>query len=217
MPDSGSHTDWHALLSFPIALGALLVTFLIVWWRFKPTGKDFGMRVEHLDSAWSFSDKLGQQHHSYRRVAHRRIWKLRRGYRVGGQLKNALALATVGAAVAVAFIGAGPIVLLSAKSKGGYFTVVGLLGASAIVLAGAVGELYVVARSATQLDLGGLEGSLPWALFAAAMGLLALYAVTSIPATIGAGFATPEAPPAVRHPRSGETHRQGTQADTTRT
>jgi hypothetical protein len=67
-----------------------------------------------------------------------------------------VALATVGAAFAVAFISAGPIIVLATKSKvGDHFTVGGVLAASAVTLAGAFGELYVVYESGAQLDLNG--------------------------------------------------------------
>ncbi len=72
---------------------------------------------------------------------------------------QAVALSSVGAAVALAFVGAGPIVLL-ALEKGGEDrapTVIGLLMASALTLAGAFGEIWIVFKSASKLELGGLE------------------------------------------------------------
>jgi len=115
---------------------------------------------------------------------------------LGNDANSTVALATVGAAVAVAFIAAGAVFLLATKSKrGDYFTVGGLLGASAIVLAGASGELWVLYRSGEKLDLGGWQHTIPKVLFCGALALLALYAFRTIPATLKHGLNQPRPAP----------------------
>jgi hypothetical protein len=127
----------------------------------------------YLDTAWSFSDSWVSNITVIGGLLTGIIGSTSVVKTLGDQAEGSRALATVGAAVAVAFIAAGPIVLLSTK-RGGYFSVGGLLLASSIVLAGAAGELYVVADAATRLTLGGFEGWLPWVLLGTAFGLLLL-------------------------------------------
>ena len=65
---------------------------------------------------------------------------------LGEDAESAVALATVGAAVAIAFVSAGPIVLTATKKKG-KLLVWGFLAAAAVTLTGAGGELWIVYRS----------------------------------------------------------------------
>lgn len=77
---------------------------------------------------------------------------------LGEDADDAIALATVGAATVVAFISAGPIIVLATKRKeGDHFTVGGVVAASAVTLARALGELVVLEETGRQLDLGGAE------------------------------------------------------------
>jgi hypothetical protein len=106
-----------------------------------------------------------------------------------------VALATVGAAFAVAFISAGPIIVLATKSKvGDHFTVGGVLAASAVTLAGAFGELYVVYESGAQLDLNGWEDRIVYLAVAAGL-LLAFYALRALLGTLRQGVKRPPPKP----------------------
>jgi hypothetical protein len=112
---------------------------------------------------------------------------------VGPEADSATALATVGAAVAAAFIAAGPILLLATKNReDDAFTVGGLLGASVLTLSGAVGALWVVYASGHKLDLGGWEDRL-WIPLVLAAALLALYAVRTLIDTLHQGTTEPAA------------------------
>lgn len=112
---------------------------------------------------------------------------------LGEEADQAVALSTIGAAVALAFVGAGPIFLLAAE-KGGENrapTVFGLLIASALTLAGAFGEIWIVFKSASKLELGGLEKNV-WLPSLAAATLLLVYAVRAFLATIHDGQTKPK-------------------------
>jgi hypothetical protein len=78
---------------------------------------------------------------------------------LGDDAESSIALATVGAAVAVGFATAGGVVLLAFKKRKGdsAFTVFGMLAAASVTLAGAFGEIWIVYATAKNLDLGGVE------------------------------------------------------------
>lgn len=99
---------------------------------------------------------------------------------LGEDAESSIALATVGAAIAVSFIAAGGLLVLATKTKGGKsFTIAGFAAAASLTLVGAFGELWVVWKSATNFDLGGLENQL-WMLFVPAMALLFIYGLRNI-------------------------------------
>jgi hypothetical protein len=115
---------------------------------------------------------------------------------LGDDAESAVAVATLGGAFAVAFIGAGPVILFATKSKNGdFFTVGGLLIASAVTLAGAYGQTWVLYESSRDLDLGGLEDWV-WIMALAAGALLAIYGARTLMATIRHGINKPKPTPA---------------------
>jgi hypothetical protein len=115
---------------------------------------------------------------------------------IGEDAGSSLALASVGAAVALSFTSAGPIFLLSTRaSENDAFTVGGLLGASVFTLTGAFGGLWVVYASGKELDLNGLEdNALPITLILVAL-LLALYSYRTLMATLEQGLQAPKVHP----------------------
>lgn len=111
---------------------------------------------------------------------------------LGKDADSIIALATVGAAISVAFIAAGPIVMLSTKA-GKEFTFFGLLIAAAVTLSGAAGQLVVVSVVASKLDFGGAHvPGLGWILGITGTSLLALYSVRSIHEIVQDGVTPPQ-------------------------
>jgi hypothetical protein len=188
-PKPADTPNWDVLWAFVIALVALAVVALIVQ-IVGPYG--VATPLKYLDATWSFQDSW---------VANvTAVAALLTGIFgstdvvtafLGNEVDSATALATVGAAVAAAFIAAGPILLLATKNRADdAFTAGGLLGASVFTLAGAVGELAVVYTSGHELDLGGWEDWL-WIPLVVASLLLALYAVRTTMATLRLGTTAP--------------------------
>jgi hypothetical protein len=111
---------------------------------------------------------------------------------LGEDAEEAVALATVGAALSVAFVaGAGVLVLTARRVADGDFTSGGVLAGSALALTGAGGQLGVVYESARELELGALEGFL-LPLLVAALALTAAYGYFSVLGVLVQGTKAPE-------------------------
>jgi len=179
-------SPWGWLLAFPVVLLIAGIGALVLWWLApKKT-------LPYLDRAWSFKDSWA----SNVTVLGGLLTGVFGSSEVvkallGKDAASAIALATVGSAVAVAFIAAGPILTLATKSKK-QFTTGGLLAAAAVTLAGAAGELVVVTATASKLDLGGWEKG-AWALGLLGFALLLVYSYRTIRQTTDEG-STPPAP-----------------------
>ena len=191
-PDETAEPDWGQLWALPIALGALLLAAFVfygVW--------DARDREEHrlneplvgLDDAWKFSDSwvtnvtiLGGILTTI--FGSSEVVKAL----LGEDVDRSIALLTVGSVLAAALVAAGPIVLFATTTKPpkSEFTVFGLLVASAIVLAGAYGELWIAYQVASDLDLGGF-GDWIWIGALAAGLLLLLYAFRALRANLEKG------------------------------
>jgi hypothetical protein len=200
VPSTGP-PDWHTLRVFPISLGILIILALVLyssWGGKDKAGKKPSLTapLQYLDSTWSFTDSW---------VANVTVLGgLLTGVFgstdvvkpfLGDSADSSIALATIGAAVAAAFVAAGPILLLATKQKGsGAFTIGGLLGASILVLTGAYGEIWVVYNATKNLSLSGFEDLA--VVFAILAGLLlALYAWRSTMDTLAHGTDEPPKPP----------------------
>lgn len=192
---STSDPEWNALWAFPLVLGVLALVVLGYFLIALPGRTPVSQPLPYLEATWSFSDSWV----STVTVAGGLLTGVFGSTDVvtsllGREADNAVALATVGAAAALALIGAGPIVLLATKSKSKhFFTVGGLLMASVVTLSGAFGEIWVVYRSGRQLDLGGWEDKIVVAAGLAAV-LLAVYAARSLSATLRQGLDEPPRP-----------------------
>lgn|GEM_PF-4510500 len=179
-------------MAFPVALVTLLAVALVYFVRNPKRNKP----LQYVESAWSFKESWA----SNVTVAAGLV----AGFfgtsevvpaLVGENGKSSLALATVGAAVAAALVAAGPLILLSSKTREtDFLTVGGLLAASTVTLAGGFGEIWVVFRAGERLDLGGWQDAAGVMAGVAAL-LLAWYAVRSIPAVIRVGQEEPPMPP----------------------
>ena len=196
-PESTPKPDWGQLWAFPIALGACLIAagVFFLWWRARRTVK-ITAPLKSLPATWSFGDSWVTNVTA--------IGGLLAGLfgtsdvvraLIGKDADSSVALATVGAAAALFFVGAAPIVLLTTKTKKEDFTTVGgLLAASAVTLAGAYGELWVIWKSGSKLDLGGWEDRI-WVLALVLGVLLFFYAVRSVRAELDLGIKKPDKPP----------------------
>ncbi|HUR86758.1 MAG TPA: hypothetical protein VMY78_15575 [Solirubrobacteraceae bacterium] len=110
---------------------------------------------------------------------------------LGDDADTSLALSTVGAAVSVALISAAGLLALSFQDRDtGNFTANGVLAGSFLALAGAAGQLFVVAEAARDLDLGGLEDAAFVAALLAEL-LLIFYGVKSVRSVLEQGV-TPQ-------------------------
>jgi uncharacterized membrane protein len=193
--------NWSALKVFPIALGVLAVLggiLYLVWDARDSNDHRITETLKHLDASWTFKDNWV----SNVTVAGGLITGIFGSSEVvkailGEDSDRSIALATVGAAIALAFIGAAPLVLMSTKKRTqnakDAITVYGLLFAAVVTLTGAYGELYVVVESGSELDLGGWESKL-WIVGVVAALLLALYSVRTIIATLEQGTTKPPKP-----------------------
>ena len=192
--EAKSTPDWTQLRAFGAALIAMLIFALVFWamWDLRDRKLDpIWQPLPHLEDGWSFKESWVSN------------------VTVGGSLltgvlgtssvvtaflgKNAdsaVALATVGAAIAVAMVAAGSIVLQAGKTTKGEFTVVGVLLASVVTLSAALGELWVVYQSGKDLPLGDVANYLIW-FIGFAVALLLLYAVRSWVTLFDAGITAP--------------------------
>jgi hypothetical protein len=192
-PDE-SKPEWGALWAFPISLVVLLVG-AVLFMALSTDGRPPGKPLKYLTAAWSFKDSwisnitvLGGLLAGI--FGSSDVVKAF----LGDEAESSIALATVGAAVAVAFIGAGPVILFATKSKvGDFFTVGGLIVASAVTLAGAAGEIWVLYQTGRKLDLAGLE-DWAWVMALVAAVLLALYGIRTLLATLRVGLKKPKQP-----------------------
>jgi uncharacterized membrane protein len=182
--------NWGALVSFPIAFVVLIVMFVATFamTKWKPTDQ-----LAHLEPKWSFTD-------SWVNTVTVAAGLLTGIFGSSGVVKallgkdadDAVALATVGAAIAAAIIAASPLVVTVFK-KGGNVTIAGFFLAASLTLTGAFGELWVVGQAGAKLDLGGFQDNVILAVVAA-MLLLAAYAVRSLHEIVTTGLTTPPPP-----------------------
>lgn len=200
--------DWTNLWAFLVALvvlGALAVGLFAYWDRDDFNFDHLANPMPYLGTTWSFKDSLV----SNVTVAGGLLTGI---FGSSGVVKALLgkdaeaftALAIVGVAIAIAFVGAGGIVLLAFKTrKGNAVTVGGLLAASVITLTGAFGELWVVSASGHKVT-GGLGDVALSIVMVAAMALLLVYALRSVLITLDLGT-IPPLPPDYRKPPLTET------------
>jgi len=193
-PTTDTAPDWNALWAFP---WALLAALLLAAPLFRVNPKDYWppyKPLKYLDQTYSFKDSWVSNVTVIGGLLTGVFGSSTVVTALGTDAKNAVALATVGAAVAAAFIAAGPILLLSTKDKEGYITTGGLLAAAALTLGGASGELWTVYKSGASLDLGGWQNRLVIPL-AIGFALLALYSFRAAVTTLQHGTTKPPAVP----------------------
>lgn len=193
-PNDTPTPAWSALLAFPIALGVVLV--LLLGMLFMNDHMTVGTKLPHLPTTWSFKESWASNVTSGVAIVSGVFGSsdVLKAF-LGEQGEASMALTTVGAAVALALVGLGALVIQAAKyvdceapTAGGF-----VLGA-ACTLGGAFGELYVLWEGGSPLELGGLQHVvLPVALVVVA-AVLARYAYVTVRATLETGSDDSPAP-----------------------
>ena len=206
--------DWKQLLVFPIALAVSLLLTLIValrYWEPGPGAKRNLMQpLNHLDSTWKFNDNWATNVAAVGALLTGLFSATTAKAFLGDDAEGQVALATVGAAVALAFVAAAPVLLLALKSlkpeknkkgevigRGDSFTVGGLACAAALVLASATGQLWVVLQVALNTEIGDLTDAFSIAAVALAGLLMLTYSIRSLRDLLARGTEKPKEPKAV--------------------
>jgi hypothetical protein len=186
-------TTWEALLAFPVALIVLVVIVMpaiFLSWRRDRKRKRQQTLLPYLRADWSFRGSwvsnitAGAALLTAVFAATDVVTVL-----IGEHSKDAMALATVGSAIALAFTAAAPVILaLSQRDR--WVPTSGLMLAAAVTLAGAYGELWVLAEAARDL---GIHGHEVWVAIVqvVAAGLLTWYAVSSLRGLLTTGTSNP--------------------------
>lgn len=177
---------WDNLWAFAIAQGVILALLALFFWKgWKPAEgakRSLSQRL-YLDATWKFNDNWATNVSAVGAILTGVFGATTAKAFLGSDAESAVALATVGAAIALAFVAAGPVIALATKTfkvvpveedgkpvtKDGkpvqerwdYFTVGGLLLAASVILASAFGQLWVVMATGEELELGGLQNCLP--------------------------------------------------------
>ncbi len=173
--------DWNALKAFGWAILAGLAgaAVLLLVRGLAPL-----TALPGLDQTWSFSNSWVSSATGI-------------GGLLAGIFGSSGVVATLGVAVggivSAACVALAPIVLTLSRTQDRHISAGGVLLASALVVTGAAGGLYVVWDAARVLDLGGAQDFL-WIGLAVALALLAVYAVRTALATLDDG-GTAAAPP----------------------
>ncbi len=201
VPEDEEEPSWEALWIFAGAF-LLLAIAAAAYCRWVLRGRP-GTPLQYLGATWSFKESWV----SNVTVAAGLLTGIFGSSEViksvlGEDSDSAVALATVGAAIAVALLASGPLILEASKVKVvdpdkandigiEYPSLGGFALASAVTLAAAFGELWVVAASASRLDLGGSEDWMPWLMAVLGTVLLAIYAVRNFKRTVEVGATHP--------------------------
>lgn len=212
VPEDTSHPDWDQLLGFVYAfcvgapaIGALFLVLLNtrpIKNELAPTKPRY--RLQYLEAAYSFKDSWV----SNVTVIAGLLTAVFGSADVvkaflGEDADSSIALATVGSAIALILIGAGPIMLNATKVQwvdeptqklASAFHVWGLYLATTATFVGAAGQLWVGWKSGRALDLGGAESWI-WAGFLLSVGILIWATVTNVRQTLRAGLRPPPPSP----------------------
>jgi hypothetical protein len=199
---------WQQLLAF---VAALVLAFGLVGFLYRrkwnPSGKverKLSQPLTNLDpDSWKFTDSWATNVTAIGALLTGLLGASTVKAFLGDDAESALALGTVGAAIALSLVGAAPVVLIAFKrlepakkvndkkvAEVNLFTVGGLLGAFALVVASGLGQLWVVSAMALELDLAGMQYGVPGLAFLAA-ALLVFYVWRSVPFMLEHGTQEP--------------------------
>jgi uncharacterized integral membrane protein len=188
-PTKAPKPDWKVLWAFVIALViALVALFVMLYINEHMT---FGTRLPHLPATWTFKESWATNVTAGGGILTVVIGSTSvvKAF-LGTEADSSIALATVGAAVAGAFLAFGALLVKTIRytdsespPAGGF--VVG----AACTLAGAFGELVTMYATGRKLDLGGLQhGLLPIVILIGAV--LVVYATIGVRSTLEIGTKT---------------------------
>lgn len=195
-PGAAAKPDWKQLWAFVAALASASVLVSVIYRRWRGIGskrnpeRKLSQPLGTLDATWSFNDTWVTNITAAGALLTGIFGSadVAKAF-LGPDADSSIALATVGAAIALAFIAAGPIILQSCRSyeqddttnpNGDAFTVGGLLFAGAVTLTGALGQLWVGMSTGEDFNLGGWQHWL-WLPFALALVLLVIYTWRNLP------------------------------------
>jgi hypothetical protein len=201
--------NWGALSWFLWAGLASLLWILLAYYVWAQRDSESGDDVSHspgaplkqLDPSWSFSDSWVAN----LTVAGTVVTAILGSSEViktflGDEAESALALATVGGAVALAFVAAGQILVLATKKRldggwkaKGWVTVGGLLGGAWLTLTGAAGQLGILLNAGMEFEVGGYEDYIV-PLVLVAIILLLVYSMRTLLLILEMGTNAPEVP-----------------------
>jgi heme/copper-type cytochrome/quinol oxidase subunit 2 len=187
--------EWKALFAFPVLLLiclALAGWFLFKGWKspetVKPARDRFWQPLTAIDvSAWKFNDNWATNVTAAGALLTGIFGATTAKAFLGDDAESLTALATVGAAVTAILVAAAPIVVFATKSyaeyeeaPGDFFTVGGVLLGAATVTTAAVGQLGIIAFTATELDIGLVAKVAIWIGFLLGTLLVVVYARRSL-------------------------------------
>lgn len=182
--------NWHELWAFLIALlVSLILSIPFYFWGWKPQhgGKRKpNLPLGSLDATWKFNDNWATNATAAGALLTGLFSATTAKSFLGENAEALTALATVGAGIALILVSAAPIVTLATKSykesngkRGDSFTVGGILLGAVLILTAAAGQLWVVAYTASELNLGS-AGWLVWVAFGIGIAVLVTYSFRSL-------------------------------------
>jgi hypothetical protein len=210
---SVSKPDWGQLWAFAIALlVSLIAGVAFAFWGWKPQGSTrrertsglLGRPLRSIDvTTWKFNDNWGTNATAVGALLTGLFGSTTAKAFLGPEAEGLTALTTVGAAIALVLVTAAPVITVATKSyeisdKGAreaHFTVNGVLLAAVVVFAAAVGQLWIVVYTATELDLSTAATAAILATAVLALVLLVAYSWRSLKDLFEAGTEEPESEP----------------------
>ena len=207
-PDA-TDPDWDHLLFFPISLiPAFVVLGVAAYLTLRPPTTEEGRHsmfkgLPSLKTAWGADESWASNVTVIGGLLSALLVSSDVPETVFGEDADpSVALALIGTAVAAALAGAAALIAVALRAKGEgdqaaehLYTPFGLVLAGAVTVAAAGGELWVVSSALQALDLGWFDswlGPATWVM----EGLLLVYAVRSLQASIQSGLVQPPEPDA---------------------
>lgn len=175
-PDPDPKPNWSLLKNFLWSgLAALvLVTATCTWWVWK-AGKEWARPLKYLDDSWSFKDSVATDV-TLLAAAFTGVFGASGVLKaLGDKTESVLTLATVGSAIGLGLVGAGPFFVQTVR-KDGQVTAFGLAVGTVLTMTGTAGLLWVVLLAARDLEMGDFGEGWLWALAILASVVLAGYA-----------------------------------------
>jgi hypothetical protein len=185
---------WAWLWVFPVCL-VVFTLFALIWLTTK-TNVNFWTNPPRIAGTWSFGDSWATNVTALGAVLSA-IFSTSEAAKAlfgAGRADAAIEFATIGAAIALAFIAASPLILLACDDDGGNHTAGGLLLAVSMLITGALGELVVDARAIAGFGIG-YDIHVVWIGIAMLAIILLIYAARASKIAITAAAPAAAVPP----------------------
>lgn len=189
--------DWTPLWVYPITLipAFLLLLFALYSGSLgtatsaQTTGSRFRWELPHLGATYSFGDSWVTNITAIAGLFTALFGTTGAASAIlGSESDSSVNLAIVAAGITLAFISAGPLLLISLKTDREVDTAYGFVIASTFTITGAFGQLWIFWQIATKLDLGGASRFIPIVVFLFATALLAWFSIKTTRLTIRRGI-----------------------------